>query len=157
MVGCFFPDHDRRSVEIAVCYTRHDGGIGQAEPIDANHTAFAIYDACAVNRITHLARAAGMVGAFGVVTNERVDVAVGGNPIARLDFNPAEGREGRLSKNLAGQADAGTEFVPVVRMRHIVEAYDRRLQGIGRTDPDMTPRLRTHGTNMHLETVTWSS
>src|SRR5688572_24765964 len=125
MVGGLLAGHDRRSVEVAVGDAWKDRGVGDAQAIDADDTAFRVDDAQRIGKAAHLARAAGMVGALGVQTDEIVEFVVALHLAARRNLAAAIGVEGRLSKNLASEANTVAEVAPVVRMRHVVETYLR--------------------------------
>ena len=78
-------------------------------------------------RAPHPAGAAGVIGAFGVLADEGVELGVGLHLRPRLDLVADVGREGVLREDLARQADAGAEVLPVLLVAHVVEADPRRV------------------------------
>lgn len=61
-----------------------------------------------------------------------IDLLIADDIVAGLDFLAAVFLEGWLVEYLACQAHAGTEFLPVVLMGHVVEVNPRLCIRIGR-------------------------
>ena len=76
VVGGFFADHDRGGVEVAVGDPWEDRAVGDPQGIDADHAAFGIDDGAQIVLAAHPAGAAGVIGAFGVIADEVVEVTV---------------------------------------------------------------------------------
>src|SRR5918994_2822856 len=77
MVGRLFASHNRWRIEVAVGHTRKDRGIGDPQPLDANDPAFRADHAQWIINPSHPAGATGMIGAFGMLADERVELVVG--------------------------------------------------------------------------------
>src|SRR5688572_29939522 len=94
-----------------------------------------------------------MVGAFGMAANVGVDMLIGGGGFARLNLTALISGESGLGENFACEVHAGSKFLPVVGVGHIIELDDRRIAGIGGAQAHIPARLSTHGPDVNLEAV----
>src|SRR5262245_28688686 len=92
--------------------------------------------------------------ALAMIADETIDTGIALHLVSGLDLAPLIWPQGLLFENLAGEADRGAEFGPVIGMRHVVESDGRRLFRIGGFRPDETSRLRAHRADMDLEGMT---
>jgi hypothetical protein len=106
-----------------------------------------------VGACAHAAGAARVIGAFCVLADEFVNGVIAGHVIAWLDLAAGIVAQGRLVDDLAGQADAAAEFLPVFFVGHVVEVQLRRLLRVGGYGLDRTARLGPHRADMNLEAV----
>ena len=89
-----------------------------------------------------------------LLTNEGVDLGIGHDLAAGLDFITAIFLESGLIEDPASQAHAGAKLFPVIWMRHVIEVNYRGLFGIGRVQPDRAARFRPHRPDMGLKAMT---
>ncbi len=135
---------------------REDRAIRHAQAIDPNDAAFRIDNGQRIVLGAHPAGAAGVVGTFQMFTQEGVDLRIGLNLFTRLDFRTAELVEGFLAENLAREAHAMAEFLPVFCMAHIVETDHRVVLRIGRSKLNVAAGFRQVVADMHLEAMALS-
>ena len=98
--------------------------------------------------------AAGMVGAFHMVADERIQCSIIPDSATRLNFMLQIRRKGRLSHDLARQANTAAEIFPILRVAHVIETNARRVLSAlraGQLDPTATGRA--HGADMGLKPV----
>ena len=150
MVCGLFTHHDGRPVGIAIGHAREDRAVGHPQSRDTDHPGFRINHGHGIARIAHLAGPAGVIGAFCVFTNDGIKLCVALDGIARLDFLAAIRIKGRLGKDFAGEANAGTEILPVLGVGHVIECNPGVVVGIGGTERDLPARLGSHRTDMGL-------
>ncbi len=101
----------------------------------------------------HLARAGRVISRFGMLTHELVQRLVGLHVDAGADFAATVRVQCRLLHDLASQADAVTELLPVLLAGHVVEQDARVLARVFGFDLHTTTARRTHGADVSLETV----
>ena len=94
-----------------------------------------------------------MIGAFQFGFQEGVDTGVGLTRSTRSKLGAAKGRKGSLGENLAGQADAGAHFLPVIGMCHVIELHPRQVFGGGAAQFHPAPAFRPLGADMDLKAV----
>ncbi|ENN86115.1 hypothetical protein RHSP_32539 [Rhizobium freirei PRF 81] len=153
MIGRLFARHDRRGVQIAVGDVREDRAVGDTQAIHADDAGIGIDDRHRIVLRAHLAGAAGVIGALQMFAQEGIDLIVGLNICPRLDFSAAIVVESLLPEDLAGEAHAMAELLPVFRMAHIVEADHRIGLRIGGAQRHVAARFRQIVADMHLEAV----
>lgn len=102
--------HDGRSVEVSTDDAGHDGGVDDTQPVHTQNARVRVYDRHRVGRGAHLAGAGWVVGAVGLSADKCIDVGVGLDLRAGLDFSTTERVEGFLGKNLSGEFDALPEL-----------------------------------------------
>ncbi len=86
-------------------------------PVDADHAALRVDHRAGIVGPAHPAGAAGVVGAFGVVAHEGVDLVVALHVRAGLQFAGRVARQRGLREDAAREADGGAEIDPVLRRR----------------------------------------
>ena len=153
MVRDFLAHHDRRSVQVAIGDPREDRAVGDAQPLYPDHTALRINHRLRVVGAAHAAGTTGVIGAFGMFADEGVKLFVALHIGPRLDLVFDEGFEGVLRKDLPGEANTGTEFLPILVLRHVVEKDLRRVGRIARGQRDRPARGRPHRPHMRLKPV----
>ena len=111
-VGQLLRHHDRRRVEVAGGDQRHDRRVDHPQAFHAMHPALPIDHGHVVG--AHPARAGRMVRGFAMLADELVQLGIGLEIDAGADLPPAIGVQRLLLDDLAGDADAGAEFLPVL-------------------------------------------
>ena len=94
-----------------------------------------------------------MIRAFGVFTNKGVQFVIRLDVGTGLDFAFHKRLKSLLGENLAGQADAIAEFLPVAILRHIVKDNLGSIRRIARPQRNSPAREGPHRTDMGLKPV----
>ena len=77
MVGNFLADHDRGPIQIAIGDAREDRAVGDTQARDADDTTMCIDDRSGIIRTSHARSATGVIGAFGMLSDEYVPLRLG--------------------------------------------------------------------------------
>ena len=86
MVRGLFPHHNRRAIQVAVGDPRKDRAVGKPQPVNPDHPTGRINHRCRIIRRPHTRGAAGVKGALDIVADELVQLVIGLQRRARLDF-----------------------------------------------------------------------
>src|SRR5271169_1360161 len=113
-VGRLFGDHDDRRVDVTADEVRHYRGIDDAQRVDTQHSELGVDDSIRIARPTHLASAERMVNGDRGGADMGVDVGVGPAIAPRRDLFRGECGQGRLSTDLAREAQTGAQRGPVL-------------------------------------------
>ena len=153
-VGGLLADHDAGRVGVAVDDDGHDGGVGDAQAVDAVDAEPGVDDGRGVGGRPHLARAHRVVHGHRQVVDEaqpigvRVVLVVAAGREGRGHQRHAHGPHGRRVDDALRHADALQQDAGVAVGRQVARVDDGSVGRIGRAQPDsaaaLGPRQRHH-------------
>ena len=140
-IGGFLADHHGGSVGVSVRNLRKDRRIGNAQTFDADHATLRIDDCLLVAEASHATGAAGVIGAFCLLSAEGIERLVRLRLLSWSEFSSFEGFQRLLGYDLSSHVESLSHERKVFFVRHIIESDFGRLSWIRRDDFDRAARF----------------